>query len=72
LNNYKDAAEDFSRIIALAPSFLSPYYERGILRIADVRRAINIARLKYEENDSELKEAIVALRMMGVPEKPVP
>jgi uncharacterized protein len=117
LNKYKDAEDDFSRVIALIPSFSDPYYERGILRseqlndfsgaladfnfiiskspdsskyylargmlkynklndkpggIVDVRRAIKIARFKYQENNPELNEAIIILRMMGVPENPTP
>jgi hypothetical protein len=68
--------------ISKYPNIPEYYIAQGILKynrlndepggIADVRRAIKIARLKDRDNDSSFKEAIVALRMMGVPEKPTP
>jgi uncharacterized protein len=80
LNDFPGALSDFNFVISKYPNSSEYHLARGMLKynklndkpggIADVRRAIKIARFKYQENNPELNEAIIILRMMGVPEKP--
>jgi uncharacterized protein len=82
LNDPQGALSDFNYAISQYPNAIDYHLARGILKynklndksggIADVRRAAKIARMQGGNDAPLLKEALIVLRVMGVPEKPTP